>query len=289
MDVYGMVTDRIIEELEKGIVPWKKPWVGAEGAVSHVTGKAYSLLNQLLLGKSGEWLTFNQVKKEGGSVKKGEKSRFVVFWKFLNKETDKLDENGEKVVERIPYLHYFNVFHIDQCEGIKPKHNKPVSDLKADEKAQEVFDEYITREGIALTHEDGSSYYSPAKDAINLPMMNRFHKLAEYYSTAFHEAVHSTGAKKRLDRIAAPAFFGSEDYSKEELVAEIGSSMILNMVGMETDSSFANNVAYIENWLSVLKNDKRFIVSAAGKAEKAVKFILNEKDEEIPRLIQDRP
>lgn len=283
MDVYGMVTDRILEELEKGIIPWKKPWVGASGAISHTTGKAYSLLNQLLLGKPGEWLTFNQVSKEGGKVKKGEKARFVVFWKWLKKETDVLDENGKPVIEEIPYLKYFNVFHVDQCEGIKPRYNKPVSTFDADERAQSVLDDYIAREGIK-TDTGNESYYRPSEDLIVLPPMARFEKLAEYYSTAFHEAVHSTGAAKRLSRdgVTGKIRFGSEDYSKEELVAELGASMLVNHVGLETDSSFANNVAYLAGWLEALKNDKRLIVSAAGKAEKAAKYILNEKDEEIP-------
>ena len=283
MDVYEMVTERIINEMEKGIIPWRKPWIGGAGAISHTTGKSYSLLNQMLLGKSGEWLTYNQATKEGGKVKKGEKASFVVFWKWVDTK-EEVTENGETVVKvkHIPFLRYYNVFHIDQCEGIKPRKNKPVSDFSADEAAQAVFDGYVAREGITVTHEEGSSYYRPSADTINLPLMSRFLKLAEYYSTAFHEAVHSTGAKGRLERdgVVGLSFFGSEDYSKEELIAEIGSAMLLNHIGIETDSSFKNNVAYLENWLTVLRNDKRFIVSAAGKAEKAVKYILNEKGEE---------
>lgn len=284
MDIYAKVTDRILEEMEKGIIPWKKPWVGGRGAISHVTGKSYSFLNQLLLGKPGEWLTFNQIKKEHGTVKKGEKARFVVFWKWLKKETDKVDENGEKVYEEIPFLQYFNVFHIDQCEGIKPKHVTDVSDFDANEAAQSIFDEYTSREGITVNLDGDASYYRPSEDSITLPRMKRFAKLAEYYSTAFHEAVHSTGAKTRLARegVVGRIFFGSEDYSKEELIAELGASMLVSHVGLETESSFANNVSYISGWLEALKNDKRMIVSAAGKAEKAVKYILNEKDEEIP-------
>lgn len=274
MDIYAMVTDRIIEELEKGFIPWLKPWVGGRGAISHTTGKSYSLLNQMLLNKPGEWLTFNQCAKEGGTVKKGEKSRFCVFWKWVEVK----DDDNEEKIKRVPFLRYYNVFHIDQCEGIKPRKNKAVSDFEPEEEAQSVFDSYIKREGIVMTHDDGESYYNPAKDLINLPLMNRFYKVAEYYSTAFHEAVHSTGAKTRLDRdgVTNLSFFGSDDYSKEELIAEIGASMLVHKVGLETESSFRNNAAYIENWLSVLKNDKRFIVSASGKAEKAVKFILGE-------------
>lgn len=284
MDVYAKVTERIIEEMEKGVIPWKKPWVGGRGAISHVTGKSYSFLNQLLLGKPGEWLTFNQIKKEHGTVKKGEKSRFVVFWKWLKRETDKKDDDGNIIIEQIPYLQYFNVFHIDQCDGIEPKHVKDVSDFDANEAAQSIFDDYTAREGIRVNLDGDASFYSPSDDSITLPRMKRFKKLAEYYSTAFHEAVHSTGVKNRLarDGVTGNIFFGSEDYSKEELIAELGASMLVSHVGLETESSFDNNVAYIAGWLKALENDKRMIVTAAGRAEKAVKYILGSKDDEIP-------
>lgn len=283
MDAYEMVTNRIIEELEKGNIPWKKPWVGRNGAISHVSGKPYSLLNQILLGKSGEWLTYKQATAEGGTVRKGEKSRFVVFWKWIEKKETL--ENGEEKIDRIPFLRYINVFHISQCDGIKERYgiDAPTADLKPDEEAQAIFDNYVTREKIKVDFDGSEAYYRPSTDSITLPAMKMFKDIAEYYSTAFHEAVHSTGAKSRLDRdgVTGVSFFGTSDYSKEELIAEVGASMLLNKVGMETGSSFKNNAAYIQNWLKVLKNDKRFIVSAAGKAEKAVKFILNENLEEV--------
>lgn len=283
-DVYTMVTDRIVAELENGVIPWKKPWISKEGAISHVTGKPYSLLNQMLLAKAGEWLTYAQAVKEGGKIKKGEKGRFVVFWKWVEKKTGETDADGNLVIEKVPFLRYFTVFHIDQCEGIKPRFEGKASDLTPDAEAQKIFDDYTVREKITVNHGGDRAFYRPFEDSITLPVISAFKAIAEYYSTAFHEAVHSTGAKSRLNRdgVTGLTYFGSEDYSKEELIAEIGSSMILNKIGMETEASFKNNAAYINGWLSVLRNDKRFIVSAAGKAEKAVKFLLNEKDEEIP-------
>ncbi len=117
-DTHTLVTDRIIAELESGTVPWHKPWTCMQPAISHTTGKAYSLLNQLLLGgRGGEYVTFQQAQKEGGRVKKGEKSSIVVFWKWLTVEDE---DTGEK--KEVPFLRYFNVFHIDQCEGIAAKH-----------------------------------------------------------------------------------------------------------------------------------------------------------------------
>ena len=129
MDIYAAVTDRIIAELESGIIPWNRPWSGvSEGAIRRSNGKPYSLINQLLLGKPGEYLTFKQCKDEGGKVKKGAKSKMVVFWKVLHREKKDAggnvirDENGLPVDDPIPMLRYYNVFHIDDCEGIQPKY-----------------------------------------------------------------------------------------------------------------------------------------------------------------------
>ena len=143
------------------------------------------------------------------------------------------------------------------------------------ETAQAVIDDYLSREGVKLSHQEGDrAFYRPSTDEVVLPIRKQFISTAEYYSTVFHELTHSTGHATRLNRLSKPSFFGAEDYSKEELVAEIGAATLVNHVGIETDSSFRNNAAYIQNWLTVLKDDKRFIVSAAGKAEKAVQLIL---------------
>lgn len=290
-DIYTEITDRIIAEMEQGIIPWEKPWTGtSSGAIRHVGGRPYSLLNQMLLGKPGEYLTFDQAKKEGGSVKKGAKSKLVVFWKFIERaKVDTkgnviLDENGLPKSDSIPYLKYYRVFHIDDCEDIKPKWDKEVhNDIQPIEAAQQVLDGYITREGIKLVHVKGNeAFYRPSTDEINLPLMEQFDTINGYYDTAFHESVHSTGHPKRLNRTMASlsAAFGSEDYSKEELVAEIGACGILHELGLETEKTFRNNAAYIQSWLKALKNDKRMIVSAAGKAEKAINLIFNRNPEE---------
>ena len=121
MDIYKMITDRIIEQMEQGIIPWQQPWISASGAVSHSTGKAYSLLNQMLLGAAGEYITFRQVQAEGGKVRKGEKAHMVVFWSFIKAKDEETGEDKE-----VPLLRYYNVFHIDQCEGIAPKYMRPL-------------------------------------------------------------------------------------------------------------------------------------------------------------------
>ena len=228
----------------------------------------------MLLGRPGEYVTFNQCQQAGGRIKKGAKSQMVVFWKWIEQEDE---ETGEK--KEVPFLRYFNVFHIDQCEGLTAKHVQPLSELPEDlpetKVAEDVIYEYLSREGVKLAHEQGDrAFYRPSTDEVILPIRKQFISTAEYFSTAFHELVHSTGHKSRLDRLEKTAFFGTEAYSKEELVAEIGASALVNASGLETPQSLRNNAAYIQNWLTVLKNDKRFIVSAAGKAERAVNLIL---------------
>ena len=275
MDLYAVIANRIIKQMERGVIPWQKPWIGSNVAVSYITGKPYSLLNQMLLGEPGEYLTFKQCIQAGGHVRKGEKSRIIVFWKWLQQE----DEETGKIRE-IPYLRYYNVFHISQCQGIASKRIiSPANAFTADFTAESIISSYLERSGVKLRHKDiSSAFYRPSDDSISLPCRERFLNAAGYYSTAFHELAHSTGHPSRLNRIDNTAHFGSENYSKEELVAEIASAALVNHAGLETANSFRNNAAYIQNWLQVLRNDKRFIVSASGRAEKAVNLILGRSE-----------
>lgn len=277
--VYEMVTDRIIEQLENGVIPWEKPWTGVRsGAFNRVSKKSYSLLNQMLLKNEGEYATFKQWTELGGHIRKGEKSEIVVFWKILPVEEEQ--EDGTKVVKQIPLLKYINVFHISQVDGVEPLPQEKLNDIEPIEQAESILQDYWTREHITVEHIKGNkAFYSPMRDMIQLPLFEQFKDANEYYSTAFHESVHSTmkesrcnRAEERKDKLVA---FGSEEYSKEELVAELGSASLMNIIGIETKKSFKNSTAYIQSWIRVLKNDVKFIVSASSKAEKAVNYILN--------------
>lgn len=273
--IYEMVTNRIMEELEKGIIPWQKPWGGMEGgAVSGTTGKPYSLLNQMILGKPGMYFTFNQIQKLGGRVRKGEKAQMVVFWKQVPaKEVDK--QTGEQREKLVPMLRYYSVFHLDQIDGMNIVPTAEPQKSATHAQADEIISAYIQRSGVELEHRiSDEAYYSPSADRVVLPMMEQFNSTAEYYGTVFHELAHSTGHRSRLDRLRATAHFGNESYSKEELVAEIGAAALMNHVGLENASTFRNSTAYIQSWLTALRNDKRMIVSAASRAEKAVDYIL---------------
>ena len=307
VNVYEMVTDRIIAELEKGNIPWHKPWIRPtcetiwstikievdpkSCAYSRSTGRPYSMLNQMLLGKAGEWATYKQITEAGGQVRKGEKSSIVVFWKF--NEVKKTNAKGEEEVDRIPMLRYYNVFHVEtQVDGIAPK-DRPVTETEvvatgktksktyewdAIEAADEVVRQYLTHSGVTHTEVEGDrAFYRPATDSIETPTKGQFKDPAEYYSTLFHEITHSTGHQSRFDRFrtAGSHAFGSENYSKEELVAELGAASLVNFLGIESKATFRNSTAYIQSWLTHLRNDPKMIVHASGKAEKAVNYILS--------------
>ncbi len=274
-DIYQTITDRIIDQLKGGHIPWLKTWKGVNtGAFNRVSKQPYSLLNQMLLSKTGEYASFAQWKKLGGTIRKGEKSEIVVYWNIIDKEV--INKDGEKEVKHIPLLKYYNVFHISQVDGVEPL-EKPISDLQPIDSAEQIIIDYVSREGISYKETvSNRAYYSPVMDAVVVPSKKQYTNINDFYATAFHELTHSTGHSTRLARINTSniAAFGSHEYSKEELVAEIGSASLLNLLGLETSKTFRNTAAYIQSWLQVLKNDNRFIVSAASKAEKAVNYIL---------------
>jgi antirestriction protein ArdC len=278
INVYELVTNRIIEQLENNIVPWEKPWSGTlDGAFNRVSKKPYSILNQMLLKYDGEYASFKQWKDLGGHIRKGEKSEIVVFWKMY--PIKEKQDDGTEIIKTIPLLKYINVFHISQVDGVEPLKQKVTHDIEPIDKAEKILNDYWNRENITIEHVKGDkAFYSPMFDKIQLPLFEQFKQSEEYYSTAFHESVHSTMKTSRCnrqeDRKGKVVSFGSEEYSKEELVAEVGSAQLMNLVGIETTKSFRNSTAYIQSWLKVLRNDNKFIVSASSKAEKAVNYIL---------------
>lgn len=277
--VYEMITERIIEQLENGVIPWQKPWSGTHsGAYNRISNRPYSLLNQLLLKHGGEYATFKQWSGLGGKIRKGEKSEIVTFWKI--QQIEEINEDGEKTIKQLPLLRYYNVFHISQVDGVEPKEQLKISNLESIEEAENIKNEYMNREHLKIFETvTNKAFYTPTFDYIEVPCKEQYQNIEEFYSTLFHEMIHSTGHKNRLGRLetGASAHFGSKTYSKEELVAELGSAALVNMLGIETGKSFRNSGAYIQNWLQALKNDNKFIVSASSKAEKAVKYILNEQ------------
>ena len=285
-NIYEAITEKIVAQMEKGIIPWQRPWSGGNAeAINYVTRKPYSFINQMLLGKTGEWLTFKQIKERGGSIKKGAESRFVVFYSTYNgnsKNEEEVEEEQGKDIRFI--LRYYHVFHIDDCTGIesKIKEVEPANDLQPVERAEEVIKGYLAAEPSLHFHNDKASneaFYRPSTDTVVVPMMSQYEIVEEYYSTAFHELTHSTMTEDRCNRKSdnKVAAFGSKDYSREELVAEMGAAMLVNVCGMDCAKAFENSVAYLQGWLKHLKNDPRAIVWASARAEKAARYIQGER------------
>ena len=275
MDVYEIITNKVIENLEKGVIPWKKPWIGTKGAYNRITGKPYSMLNQMVLEHSGEYLTFNQINALGGKVKKGGKSEVVFFFKMVEVEKEK--DDGEKDVKKFPVLRYYRVFHISQTEGIEPLKLEDVNVNAEDDgfdTVKNAVKNYISSAHIGYVASARScACYNPTTDIIEIPKEKQFYNMNEYYSTFFHEIIHSTGHETRLNRDIRNKF-GDEKYAKEELIAELGSVFLNNHYGIETGDTFDNSTAYIQSWLTALKNDKHLIVSASTQAEKAANYVL---------------
>ncbi|MED3563969.1 ArdC family protein [Bacillus xiapuensis] len=275
MNVYEIVTERILEQLEKGVIPWRKPWTNAN-AVNWVTQKPYRGINTMLL-EPGEYATFKQIKDAGGKVKKGEKSQIIVFWTWLEKE----DKNTNEI-EKIPYLKYYRVFEINtQVEGLNSKRDTEEYKHNPIEEAEKIFKGYIN--SPSYSYNPGQAYYLPGRDHINVPPLKDFKIADEFYSTLFHEMVHSTGHNSRLKRsgIIEKASFGDEVYSKEELVAEMGAQMLCTVSGID-NSTIENSASYIQSWLRALKEEgnTKLVVQAAAQAQKASDYILGVKFEE---------
>ncbi len=284
-NVYQDVTDRIVAQMEKGIIPWRQPWTLLGGAVSYATGKSYSMLNQFLLGREGEWLTYPQIQAQGGHINKGAKAGMVVFCKqvkITQKVTNEEGQEEERAIS-VPVLRSYNVFHINDCTGIESKQKKATEvPLQPVDKAEEIIQDYVQREGLQFVNgqPSDSAYYNKVLDRVVVPCMEQYTIVEEYYSTAFHELTHSTLKESRCNRESAHemAAFGSTEYSREELVAEIGSAMLCGVAGLDCEKAFKNSVAYLQSWLKMLKGDNRAIVYAAAKAEKSTNYILNIKD-----------
>jgi len=306
-DLYKTIADTVITSLEQGTIPWEKPWHAAglrDLPRSVSTGKAYSGINwfwlemQRMIGgySSPWWLTFKQAKKLGGTVRKGQQSAPCIFWKII--ESEETQEDGKILRKGVPILRSFAVFNLDQCdlpeEAIERLAKRldrlaPLAESNGDENetiqvADDCLRGFIDREGIGFDHGGNSAYYSPSEDRIQMPNLEAFKSSEAYYATLAHESVHATGHDSRLSRgFGKKAAFGSDDYGREELVAELGASMVLSVLDISKPEIEQNRDAYIANWIKAIKEDPRAITVAAGKAAKAADMILeldNEGDED---------
>lgn len=278
----SQVTERFIEALKQGHCPWAKPWRNGMDmtAVNYTTRKPYSLLNQILLGfQGGEFATLTSINKLGGKLNKGAKANWVImswvkYYDADGNECDKDDEGAKPVF----YKRWTKVFNIsDTTLPSKFAKVEALDQVKAIAQAEDTIADYVARSGVKYQCDKPSNeaFYRPSTDEVVVPMRNQFVSSEEYYSTAFHELGHSTAHPSRLAREIGGCF-GSTDYAKEELVAELTAAFSLYKLGIETSASFKNSTAYIQNWLKVLENDDKLVLSACAYAEKALAYIFGE-------------
>ena len=234
--VYEIITSRIVEELEKGVVPWRKPWRTLP-PVNLISKKPYRGINVFLLALQGYgsqyWLTFNQAKQLGGNVRKGEHGTKIVFWKFDTYETETTD--GETEEHKSAFLRYYTIFNLEQTEGLKALLALPPAfPIQSAEQIVKAMPNPPRFE------QDFQAAYIPSTDIVTMPSRTAFESQAEYYSTLFHELTHSTGHQSRVGRegIENIAAFGSESYSREELIAEMGAAMLCGLAGIEHTHKF---------------------------------------------------
>src|SRR3989304_3156844 len=290
-DVYTIVTEKMIAQLEEGVIPWRKPWrsVGGEVPTNLRSKKAYRGINVWMLGTLGYarpyFVSFKQAKLMGGSVRKGEHGHMAVFWKLNPYKKTVTDATGHDTIEERKgmLLRFYTVFNVAQCDGLEkylPALAVPKSPAERIDAAEQIARAYH-RGPVGQT--GALACYRTALDQVTMPARGAFDNPAEYYSTLFHELTHSTGHKDRLNRASVAdctSFFGSPDYSREELVAELGAAFLCASAGIENIQAFNNSAAYLAHWLKNLKADARLIVQAAAQANKAADFIQNVRHED---------
>jgi antirestriction protein ArdC len=272
-NAYQVITDRIICLLKAGSVPWHKPWKGGGEAKNLVSMRGYRGINRFLLNAANYaspfWLTYIQAKNLGGHIGKGEKSTPVVFWKLLEKEDD---QTGE--IKEIPVLRYYRVFNLEQAEGIEAPEPEVAErqEFTPIERCEQLVAGMPNPPKIQ--YKSQAAWYRPKQDLVNMPKPESFDSPEEVYSCLYHELAHSSGHKSRLNRSTLTDMcpFGSTNYSKEELVAEMCAAFLCGVTGIE-NQTIDNSAAYINGWLKRLRNDDKLVVFAAAQAQKAADYI----------------
>jgi antirestriction protein ArdC len=291
LDLYQIITDQVIALLEKGVIPWQKPWQDAGMPMNLLSRRPYRGINFWLLHSlnydKNFFLTWDQIKALGASVNKKEKGHMLVFWKSVKAKPEVFNEDGS--IKMVGMLRYYKVFNISQCRDI-PLKQIPEIDISGDD-----VDPLLECEAILNTIKDmphisfkgNRAFYDVENDEIVLPKMKNFKNSTSYYSTLFHELIHATGAEKRLNRktFSDRVPFGTECYAQEELIAEMGAAFMCHFTGI-LPNEIADTASYVQNWLTVLKDDKRFIISAAGQAQKAVDYLLNRDEEGVAEEVE---
>jgi antirestriction protein ArdC len=279
-DIYATITDKILHIMKEGVVPWQKPWLMSGSHRNLVSGAQYRGINVFLLSCSSFgspwWLTFKQAKEKGGKIRKGEKGTIIVFWKpILIKDVN--SATGEEEKKRRFVLRYYKIFNLEQVDGIEapPEPEKIVREPI--ETAATIIQEMQNQPTI----KHGASYdacYRPSSDEVIMPLIDDFESSEAYYSVLFHEVGHSTGHESRVSRLEGMKniCFGSDSYSKEELIAEMTAAFLCGESGILKET-IQQSASYIESWSAKFKDDTRMVICAAAAAQKATDYILNRK------------
>ena len=297
--LYEQITEKLLAQMEKGVIPWKRPWKildngMAEMPTNYVTKKTYRGINLMLLSCEGYsrpyYMTFRQAQSLGGMVRKGEKGHLVLFYKTLTQE----QEGGKDKTlfwERPSY-----VFNIDQIDGIEFRQpdlqiGQPDETLLV-ERCEQVYQDYPNPPKIE--HKDLSqAFYRKSTDTVNMPPIQAFTTGAGYYSVLFHELSHSTGHPQRLNREELGAGpMGSAQYSREELTAELGAAFLNAICGIgqnQQENLFQGQAAYLSGYMNALRNDVTLFYKASQQAQKAVDHILNRSFEKADQQTQAEP
>jgi antirestriction protein ArdC len=278
MNIYEETTNKVLELLKQGTVPWRQEWTngGPMNLVSKKDYKGWNFFSLYIEGvvkgyKTPYWLTYNQATQLKGFVKKGEKASDVIYWQVKDyADVNDKDKEGKPKMKRYAILKEYKVFNIEQCENIpQPKRNE-FKDIIA---CNTIVEKYKDHPEIKHSSLSGAYYYEK-DDVINMLFKGQFDLPEEYYSTLFHELTHSTGSKSRLDRLSKPGYEYNhkEGRGKEEMVDEFGSAFLCAMTGV-SNKTINNSASYISGWSKAIKEDPHLIIESAGKAQKAVKLI----------------
>ncbi len=271
------VTQAILDALDKGVCPWKMEWRG--GRPMSIDGYRYRGINSFLLSISdyddNRWLTVHKANELGGNVKKGEHGQLVILWK-KSQYTKENPETGEEEVHKGLLLRGYTVFNVEQCEGLPERFTKSTPTVGEPlAEANAIWEGY--EDGPSLDYRGARAYYRPSTDEIVLPKPERFNTAEAFYSTLFHEAIHSTGIKARLSR---PDFEKRdyESYGTEELVAEMGAAMLCAECGIQ--STLENSAAYCKGWAEAIRqNPANMIIKVASQAQRAADYILGRREQ----------
>lgn len=282
-DIYSRVTNAIVADLENGVRPWTKPWSAEHlaGRISRPlrsTGEPYSGINVILLWAESVargfaapiWITFRQALALGGHVRKGEHGSTVVYANRITRT--EAGDNGQDVERQIPFLKAYTVFNVDQIEDL-PAHFYALAEPKLDG-AQRIdhADAFFAATGADIRHGGGQAYYALRPDFVQMPPFECFEDPEAYYATLAHECTHWTRHPTRLDRDFGRKRWGDDGYAREELVAELGAAFLCADLGLELEPR-PDHASYIDSWLKVLKDDRRFIFTAAAQAQRAADFL----------------